>query len=352
MIAKKLEKAKITFFSIHSCGYYAGGVGKSKIAFGDLDGILSQLAAWTRHKTLLQTQTFQTSADSEFLPVFLFDICKCQDAWLITLWNQTPSNENAVASVMANGSVGSATVHMNKIAPGSIPGFATYFWLLPSKGVFANVRFQHAVSGHAPMRAYIRGFMERSADHVVYAPDQATAALDAPDVVIEGYRANPLSPVRTDVHPRFSTSVFTKVGECEMLIKNAPSVTKIRHRTTLQLQVADDLEFWQKMWRRIKGSARPTQADAIQVEYDIKTSVTETDVRAIITQWNQGHDLPSWDDYGFQLKGDASTHWLSKTYARDEFELNVARKNEEIVEANSLLEELQACSGKILKLLD
>lgn len=346
-----LEKSKISFFNIDSCGYYTYGP-KTKRAFCEPSEMLSQLAGWSRRKSLAQTQTFQPADTDSFLPVYLFDIQQIDGESLVTLWNQTPANENAVASVMADGSVGQARVHMNSIVPGSIPGFATYFWFIPDKNVFANVRFQHAISGHLPMRSYMRGFIERSSMHVVYAPDGSSSGKGGVDIEILGYRKDTSSQVQNDLAPRFSTSVFTKPGEFDMLLQNAYNITKVRRRTTLQLQTAEDLALWQQMWRRIRGTARPAHSDSVAVEYDIKTTVTEAEVKAIIEQWNSEEDKPTWDDYGFQLKGESQTHWLSRAYARDNFDLDVDRRDAEVVDGESLLKELQRKRPTILKLLD
>ncbi len=44
---------------------------------------------------------------------------------------------------MRNSSVTAPDVVMNQIQDNSIPGYATYFWILPSYGLFASVRFKN-----------------------------------------------------------------------------------------------------------------------------------------------------------------------------------------------------------------
>lgn len=346
-----LEKSKISFFNIDACGYYTHGQ-KSKVQFCDTGNMLVQLVKWSHGKSLSETQTFQSADTDGFLPVYLFDVKQSDGETLLTLWNQVPANENSIASVMANGSVGKAKVHLNELVPGSIPGFATYFWFIPDENLFANVRFQHAVSGHMPMRSYIRGFLERSSSHVVYESNDASNGKGGADLEIAGYRKDLSCPVQNNVTPRFSTSVFTKPGETDMLLQNAHNIIRVRRRTTLQLQSAEDLALWQQLWRRVRGTARPAHSDPVAVEYDIKTAVTEDEVKAIVKQWNSEDDKPTWDDFGFQLKGEQQTHWLSRAYARDSFDLDVDRRDAEVVDGESLLKELQQKRSTILKLLD
>lgn len=347
-----IEKAKITFFKINGCGYYTSGP-KTKHAFCSVADLLGQLAKWSHGKNLAQTQTFTPSAEDTFLPVFLFDIHQLNGDWLITLWNQTPATDNAVASVMANGGVGNATVYMNGIVPGSIPGFATYFWFFPDKDLIANVRFQHPVSGHTPMRSYLRGFIEKSTDHVVYAPTATTGTVHgAVDIEIAGYRKDANSPIQTNLNPRFSTAIFTKPGDEKLLLQKVNSITKVRRRSTLELQTAENLALWQHLWRNIKGTARAAQTDPVTVEFDIKTVVTRAEVEDIIEQWHSLDEKAAWDDFGFEFRGEQQPLWLSRSYARETFELEVKRQNAEVAEGKSLLKELHARRKNILQLIE
>ncbi|MGC3292800.1 hypothetical protein ACPTFP_30630, partial [Pseudomonas aeruginosa] len=55
-------------------------------------------------------------------------------------------------------------------------------------------------------------------------------------------------------------------------------------------------------------------------------------VEQIIVSWIDAQDR-EWDDYGFQLKGEASPHWRSHSIARDEIQQDVKRDNLEVVNA-------------------
>ena len=65
----------------------------------------------------------------------------------------------------------------------------------------------------------------------------------------------------------------------------------------------------------------------------------------------EGHDS-KWDDIGFTLKGEQVPRWLSNSLARDQFDLDVKRIDEEIVDATSLLEKLTEKRDLILALLE
>lgn len=346
-----LEDAKITFFEIKSCGYYSPGP-KTKLQFGDIASTLADLHSWSSGKDIGQTKTFEPSPEHDSLPVYLYDIRSHKMDWLLTVWNQTPATDNKVASVMANGRVGSASVKMNVVAPGSIPGFATYFWFIPERNVFANLRFQHNTVGHAPMRSYLRGFLERSSQHVVY--DTAPQAAGV-DLGILGYRKSHSDPIQGGVQPRFNSQPFKKPGEMRFISSNYRNISKVKRRITLELHNQEDLELWQKFWRKLKGSPASARDYPIAIEYNIKSSISSDELKDIFeafTKEIESDSTPTWDDYGFQLRGETATRWLSSAYARDKLELNISRENDEVVTADSLLLELSRNRNKILSILD
>ncbi|QPS09650.1 hypothetical protein I6G66_06410 [Delftia acidovorans] len=339
---KTIEKAKISFFQVEKCGYFTYGP-KPSFQFGDLATILTALKSWSTGKSLGQTQTFQAPLNSDQLPVYLYDIASLGSDWLVVLWNQIPATNNRVASVQANGVVGGAQVHMNSVATGTIPGFATYFWFIPSANVFASIRFQHATVGHAGLRAYARGYIERHTPFTAYEKNPTTA-----DIEIVGYRSSPSAAVR-NLAPRFQSEPFRKPGEHDMLLKNYSRITKVLRKTTLELQTPEDLDFWQSAWRKIRGRAIPAQIDPVSISYEISTVLSKKDVQDIID--HSATDTETWDDIGFMLKNDQTPHWLSKSFARDTFDIQVQRVNEEIVNLDELLKELDSQRTRLLDLL-
>lgn len=343
-----LETAHLGFFKITRCGYYKGR--SPTPAFGSSLDMLADLELWARGKQLAQTQTFQRVMNANgdtLLPVFLYDIKRRGNEWLLVLWNQVPSTNSQVASVMANGSVGQAQIHMNNVVAGSIPGFATYFWFLPDRNVFANIRFQHAIGGHAALQTYIRSYLDRFSSHV----DLDTTTGTSPfDMNINGYRASPTDPVE-NFSPRYKSFVFTKPGEHELLIQQAHRITKVLRRTYLELQTPEDLDVWQKLWRKLHQQQTVT-TDTVSLQYEMKSSLSREAVQDIIQANDADSSESTWDDIGFQLSGESSPRWLNKSYARDKFDLDIARQNAELVNLDSLFDALTQRRTAILSLLD
>lgn len=336
------ESASVTMYEISKCGYFSG---RNKAPdFGNLPEILKDMKSWSATKNLEDTITYEPTDD--LFPTYLYNIKEFKGTWLLTIWNRTPSTQGNVASVMGNSVVGNAKVVMNKIQKGSIPGFATYFWVIPSKGVFANIRFQHAFSGQPAFQQYMQSYLESCSSYVALDPNPANA-----DIEILGYREDVQNDPE-DYAPRFQTNLFRKPGPHLYLASNADKIQRIIKKTKLALNDAGDLSNWQTFlrWSYINPANKHKPADFINMSYTVGVNVNRADVLQIIKEWSE-NDERQWDDFGFKLKGDPKTHWLSHAIARNDFELDVTRENDEVVDSDSLMQALYKARAKIIGLL-
>lgn len=340
-----LETTNITFYQIKQCGYFA--FGEDAPAFGNTLSLLKEVAEWSKGKTLIETKLNEPVG--EILPTYLLDIQEFGEAWLLTIWNEVPSTRQNVASVMATSAVGKADVVMNEIKKGSIPGFATYFWLHPDKGVFASLRFQHLVTAQKAMQEYLESFLELAASHVV-----STAQVqEVAELEILGYRKDP-SDENSEVqrlYPKFRTQMVRRPGKHAMILKNSDRITRVERSTLLKLDRPEDLDTWQHFLRWTKIHQPQQRPDRMRIRYRLTTPVSHQDVESMIEAWNQGAEK-QWDDYGFVFRGSADIHWLSHSLARSEQDLDVDRDNDEVVNGLSILKALHPMKATLLQTAD
>lgn len=336
-----IEKAKIGFYNISACGYFKRN--EDAPAFGGIQPTLAQLAQWSNGKVLEDTKLFEPQEGSDALPCYLVDVQGAGDSWVITTWNQTPSHSGKVASIQADSSVGSATVFMNDIKKGSIPGFATYFWVIPSLSKFATVRFQHAAAGQRSFQLYMEAFLQGCSAHVRHGPSSAGG------IEILGYSKTPADDPK-HYFPRFRTEVYQKPGEHQFLLDHAARIHRIYRKTAIDLGTHEKLAGFQKVLG-VLGLRQPQQhSEKVHIRFDADVHLSRDEVKAIIHDWTREHER-EWDDYGFDITGQEKVFWLSRSFARDEFDLNVTRTGEELVEAGSLLEALNENRRRILDIL-
>lgn len=341
-----LEEATIQFYKVDRCGWYKY---KEQVpVFGNLGDVFSQLAAWSDGVGLASTRLTPIDEDDNEYPTYLFGLYHRRSDWVFATWNQVPYSESGVASVQENSIVGAPQVVMNEIAQDSIPGYATYFWIIPEHNVIASVRFNRAQTGQFPMSKYVSQFMATASAYAVVAED------DEEEHVI-GFRNDPDSAPQR-LRALFKTSVFAKAGPRDFLLANHHRIKKIIRRGHVSATEPSELRWWQSSLRTIFRSGAAAQGRAVinkrvYVELDYCPSLAE--LNEIIAGQDEDIDAAGFDDVGFELAGEGSTkYWLSRERARGTFDLDIVRHDEETIDLPSLLTALQNQRQRILALLE
>ena len=336
-----MEQCSITFYRITECGYFSRG--DESVAFGSSPGLLEDLRNWSAGKKLIETKVSEVDESDTQGNTYLFDIKEKSGTWLITTWNETPSVEGNVVSVQGNSNVGDATIHMNPIVEGSIPGYATYFWMIPSKSRFASIRFHHPQTAQKPFSAYLEKFLEAHGRHVVVGEPNEES-----DYPILGYVKN-AGDDPAHYYPRFRTALIKNPGQKQFLLDNIDKITKVIRKEVLDLTHGDELTFWQKMLRQAGLSNPPTLPIKPRISFEVPFKPTSADINNLFQEWEEGGEN-KWDDFGIKLSGDQEIHWVSHTLARRRFDLAVERDNAEVVNSQSLIDALLTHRQQILAL--
>ncbi len=98
------------------------------------------------------------------------------------------------------------------------------------------------------------------------------------------------------------------------------------------------------------GVTQPiNHAHTVKVKYEMNSQPSRDELEEIIRNWEEEDKEEAWDNVGFQLSGEQTTHWLSHAFARSALELNVVRENAEVVQARSLLAVLREQRAVLLR---
>lgn len=340
-----IENVKVQFYRITKFGYYRHG--QDAPEFGSASEILDELSTWVRRngKALSETCTYELEDGEDELKSFCFDLVKNNQTgdFVIVTWNQTPTNDGRVVTVDGSQSVGNVDVNFTDLPEGSIPGYATYFWFIPEHNVFASIRFHHSLLiGKKSLDRYIKEFTAKFTSFVV-------TEVEDEEVNILGYSDN-----NEDVHSLtadYKSYLYTKPGQVDYILRNIDSIKKIIRKNELNPQIALDRNLWQKFLEGLNISNRNnTLTEEVKIKYEVPFTPNVEEVNAIIEEWNEHHES-KWDDVGFKFEGDDQIKWLSHSVAKDSFDLDVIRDNDEIVEAQSLLNALTDIRNVMLRLL-
>ncbi|MDP3479436.1 MAG: hypothetical protein Q8R88_06670 [Desulfoprunum sp.] len=342
------EEAKLNFYSINRCGYYRHGT--QEAILGNLPGVLTQLRTWATRPgfPLESTCTFSLNENGgDSLRVFCFDILanNANGDCFLTTWNETPSSKGKVPSVTGNQPVGAAEVHLNEIEEGTIPGYATYFWLIPELNVFSTIRFQHLLNGQQNLVRYLNGFLEKHSDHAVI------NQVDGDTAEIIGYREDILSEVQ-ELYPSFRAKLLRKSGEVDLIRQKRANIRKLIRKSTLDLQIEEEQSLMRSLLQKlgiIQGENNGNQK--LNVKYSFPYTPSADEINSIIE--NAFEEGMSWtNDVGFQFVGKSEIIWLSNSIVKRDINLNIERDNDEIVNLTSLATQLTAQRNVIANIVN
>lgn len=340
-----MEEAKLTFYQIERCGLYEYGAAYPKLV--GVSEFLNQLKTWVKKndKPLDETCTYAIDESEDVDRTFCYDLIT-KDAtgdFLLTTWNETPSYEGKVAAVEAKSKVGNAKVELAKLPKDSIPGYATYFWFIPSWNVYATIRFQHRLNGKNNLDKYFKEFISKFSDYVVLSEDGEA------DFNVAGY-SEEHGDKPLNLHSQFKASIIRKPGQIDYIRKQKNNIRKITRHNRLSPKVTECQEFWQKALLNLGLKKQRNLSSEVNFSYEFSFTPSNDELEEIIAEWEKSHDS-KWDDIGFTLKGEQTIQWLSNSIARDQLELEIKRINKEIVDSEILLEQLTEKRDLILGLL-
>ncbi|GMG90244.1 hypothetical protein SGO26_09285 [Cupriavidus metallidurans] len=340
-----VEQVRISFYKMRKCGFF--GWGAAEPAFGSLADTMAQLAQWSDGMALGLTKIANPGGREPSHPVYLAGIHQRARDWVFATWNEVPAHDGEVASVSINSVVGDPEVHMNAIVANSIPGFATYFWVLPDLGVLASIRFTHAATGHGPMCGYLERFLAVESNYAVAGEDEVG------NRVILGYTDQD-DNVPKKLWARVRSEPYAKRGQRRFLLNNWHRITKVIRRGSLDATKPANRRWWQGMASFLH--AQPQDGNGFvsaQAYVELQYTPTEDELAAMFDAEDaETHDSP-WDDLGFQLQNDSNKiHWIGRSRASDVFQLDVVRQNAEMVDLDSLARALSGQRTRILRLLE
>ncbi|UGQ45110.1 hypothetical protein [Massilia endophytica] len=329
--------ARITFFDITRCGYYP--YGQSTPQFGSVDDVFTQLRKWSTGMELQQTKVLDTN-DQDAEPVYLFGIEKGATGWVVSTWNEIPHSDAGVPSVSMKAKVGSAQVKMNAIDQFSIPGYPSYFWIIPGENVLATVRFEMSRSGQGGLVSYVSQFMAQFSSYVI-------KKVSGTDSTVVGYTDKGDGVPQQGVRPVFRTSVSQKPDRHKKLIANYARIRRVIRRGHVTTTNAVGRKAWQGAIAFIRGLSASTNAVGQRVMMEVDYRPTKAELEAMIEAEMNDPNTDGWDDMGFMLDKDPNPHWLGRERCRGEITLNVNIKNDTI-ELASLVKALEDKKKTIL----
>lgn len=341
------KNARVTLYSVDRCGYYKRGQKSPEL--GDLASILQDLQTWLQDKPLGSTRTFDPLGGN-FEPVYCFDLRKDsqnQD-YLLTTWNEVPSDRGKVAAVNRKSPCGHASIEVSSVHKDCLPGYATYFWWRPAeKAALATVTFDTQRNGLQNLSKYVHEYMSKLASFVEVRKS-STPAGAVREVL--GYRESSCDPPEYLI-PSFRAGVVRKSTKIDRIRKRRAEITHVVRKNRLSLNLDQNRSLAMKVLRELGIIGPPPSLQGLKIQYEAKFTPSAQELEALIAEWKQQGET-SWENVGFRFQGDPSaTLWLGGAIASKTFPLDVEVLEGGVIEPASLLEALEGKRREISALL-
>ncbi|MBN5031837.1 hypothetical protein JY419_20575 [Stenotrophomonas maltophilia] len=308
-------KTAIRWYDVASCGYYKHGDPSAPV-FGDLDYLMNELVFFSKKKKLADTQML---SDPNSLKTYIAGIAEKDGIYAIVLWNQVQGDGKSVNSLPADALVGEAKAEKSRVKKGNIPGFPTYFLVIPSRGVVGTLRIVDNVPGLDAFRRYCALFLENASRGVV-------TELVGSEVVVEGYRATKKDPVQA-LHPRLVLQVKRDKTRAQYIRDNADKVRKVvRVRTLDVAKNPSDFTAWQHFLKLVGLSSNHASRSEMRVKNEVDVNNDEKAIIKLVDD-NEHLVVAKENDFGFVFSGSAEPHWLSSAICGASQELDVEGVN-------------------------
>lgn len=331
------EEVRIIFYRVLKCGYYKRGENEPR--FGPISDVFEDLRTWMAGKDSLGETCPYDTANAD--PTFCLSLNTHSNGdCLFATWNATPVTEGSVASIDPNSPAARPTIDLTDLPPNFIPGYATYFWIIPQRSAIATIRFQHRQSGRAGLEKLVKHFMLKFAKYVVIDPDG-----DA-DHEILGY-SNPPSDEILHLYPSFKTLLVRNPTVIDELRSRRSGIKKIIRKSTLQPNDNLDRSLLENIFRKLGVTPRQ-RLNPLDIKYEMKYTPGGQEFNQIVGGYHESSD--DWDDIGFVLEKD-ETYWLSNSRAKETVRLEIERQNSEIINGQSLLNLLARRRSSLLQTL-
>jgi hypothetical protein len=278
---------------------------------------MDELVHFTKGKKLTQTRLL---ADQTVLQTYVAGIAASQGVYALVLWNQINSDGRTVNSLPGDALVGQAKAEKSTVKKGNIPGYPTYFLVLPQHDAVGVVRIVDNVSGLDACKKYLGMFLEVSARAVV-------TAMEGKEVVIKGYRQKKQDPVQP-LMPRFALQVRRDETRAQYIRDNAAKVRKVIRLRTLDVQQnPTDFAAWQSFLKWVGLTSNHAGRSEMRVKNEVDVN---NDAPSIIKLVNDNEHLvvAQENDFGFVMSGEGGdTHWLSNAICSANIELELTAVN-------------------------
>lgn len=343
------ETATITLYNISKCGLYKYN-DSSKTHLGNTQIFFDQLMNWAKNpkRNLIDTCTYEVEDDELGERTFCYEIIKNpSNNFLIITWNETKGLDGKLASINGNVPVGQASIKTKKTGLNEILGYPSYFYIVPDENIIATITFGTSKNGRFNFKCLVKEFISKYTKFSIYEKNIQDQKND-----LKGYKDKSFpNSEPLNLRAMFDFNIIRSTHQIDKLISNYDQIRQVvKHN---KLSVADTVkQGWSsKLSLSIFDRQKPKIDGEVKFTFEYPyTPENSKELKDFISDWEKNYTGSMWDNVGFKLKGDSTTYWLNDMSARNKFDLSLNKNKENIIDATSLLTELERLLPKLLLL--
>lgn len=305
----------VTFFKYTQLGFYRYG-SEDYYEPLEMDILLSSLHGWFQDKISLEDTLLwddETPGYAHRKKVYLKAIEKDEQTgeYIIVLWRAVGSGDG-VYGIKADARLDDNTLYdANDAAAGDrvIWGEASYYWFVPSKDLFASIRFPNSIADTNLLNLFLKDFIclhanirekrreVKEGKHGAY----TTVSFPAQG---EGETGN--------LWFRIYSKQYTKLTTRADLGAIARDITHFVKREVISAREVDQPD-WTRLFGRLPFVSAEITKDTRKVEVNIEAKPTAEELQRIFDQYAQDYNgvVDSWRNVGFRKEGVGGVCWLN-----------------------------------------
>lgn len=310
---------KIDLHNITRCGFYEQGSARMPL-FGDLSAWHNDFIKWVQgRQSVALTTTFQDQ-DAKSPMVYCAGTVQQGSGFGLILWHGVPATEKGIAYIKMDAPPGKVDAQEAQLDQNSIPGWPSYFWILPQQGLLARLqptgKIRNRSTGLPACRDYLQGWLRSHSCYV-----ERIARSDAPDgAEFEiAWRPTVVSASRTDLSVHFESQPLTTPCALDEIRRRHDEIRKLVHSVQINRALPADHNWLNQLMSVMgfDGFSSP-ETDRLSFRWDTDWRPELAELEMLISRQNVSGERDRRERQAVRLKGDPHLYWLDGGPVRDE----------------------------------
>jgi len=312
---------KIEIHEITACGFYKRG--DHQPLFGVISEWLTTFHGWIKNRPNVAATTTFSGEEST---IYCADMFLHADGFGIKLWHGTPATESGIAYISSGDRLGYTIAKERKIGKNSIPGWPSYFWIIPKENRIITLQHKGGIrnrsSGIPALRDYLLSYLTKISDFTVFSDDNKKRKK------IIGYKRTKSSNLHKNLTPFFKTSQLELPSNTNDLMEQCGSIRKLILSEQLSRKLPVEYSAWEEILKaRAWQNFHAPKDQKLNFRIESDWQPFQDELSELIEQFSGNKDRNIKQRIGVRLLGCSTIHWLDTIYAQDQIDISKELEN-------------------------